>query len=68
MTAYKTREATVKQRLKNPTNAHNFSHKKTGVFTSKTPVFGGDKRDRTADLLNAIQDVIHKLYNKMFEK
>ena len=55
MTAYKTREATVKQRPKNPTISHNFSHEKTGVFTSKTPVFGGDKRDRTADLLNAFQ-------------
>ena len=68
MTADTTREATVKQRTKNPTISQNFSNEKTGVFTPKTPVFGGDKRDRTADLLNAIQDVIHKLYNKMFGK
>ena len=67
MTAYKTREATVKQRPKNPTISHNFSHEKTGVFTSKTPVFGGDKRDRTADLLNAIQEITYKL-DHFFQK
>ena len=32
-------QATVKQRLKNPTISHNFSHEKTEVFTLKTPAF-----------------------------
>ena len=55
MTADTAREATVKQRTKNPTISHNFSHEKTGVFTSKTPVFGPSDWIRTSGLLNPIQ-------------
>ena len=35
------------------------------VFTLKPVIFGGDKRDRTADLLNAIQALSQLSYTPM---
>ena len=43
------------QRPKNPIKNCNFSYKKRPEILRFQALFGGDKRDRTADLLNAIQ-------------
>ena len=40
--------------------------KKTSCFISKAGCFGGDKRDRTADLLNAIQALSQLSYTPIF--
>ena len=48
--------------LKNPI----FLHRKTTENTSFPVVFGGDKRDRTADLLNAIQALSQLSYTPIF--
>ena len=53
-------------KAKMPSTKQTEKYRKNTRFQMKSSVFGGDKRDRTADLLNAIQALSQLSYTPIF--